>query len=146
MLRVVEGISRDELLWIPPGFRNNILWNLGHTLVVQQIFNYRRAGLPLRVPEDQAELFGSGTSPSNWDVVPDVAELLRLLDETSRLLADDYRAGQFTDYQSFSTKSGVQIANIDDAPAFNQFHEGLHSGVIECMRRLWSHENGAATG
>ena len=35
----------DILNKIPSGFRNNILWNIGHSVVVQQVLVYRRSNL-----------------------------------------------------------------------------------------------------
>jgi hypothetical protein len=137
ILQSVEGITRDELLWVPPGFRNNILWNLGHILVVQQTFHYRYSGQPLRVPDHLVGLFEPGSSPAEWTRPPDVDHLLELLAETPHTLAVDYEEGRLSDYQPYTTKSGMRIENIDHALTFNEFHEGLHTGVIECMRRLW---------
>ncbi len=143
LLRVVDGISSEELLWVPPGFRNNVLWNLGHLLVVQQNFCYRNAGQPVRIPDEFAGVYGGGTSPADWNGTPDVELLLGLLEQTAAWLAEDYQAGRLANYQPFTTKSGLTIATIEDALSFNEFHEGLHSGIIECMRRLWrAHSEG----
>ena len=136
--RAVEGLSAEELTWIPPGFRNNILWNLGHIVAIQQIFHYRLAGQPLRVSEVLVANFKTGSSPADWRETPDAAEAIGLLEELGVALEEDYRAGRLGSYQPYTTASGIHVADIESAIAFNTFHEGMHLGIIQCMRRLWA--------
>jgi hypothetical protein len=147
IIRSVDGITNEELLWIPPGFRNNILWNLGHIAVTQQLLHYHRTGQPMRVAEEIVELFRSGSSPADWSETPRLELVLRLLEELPPTLQRDYRSGRLSTYNPFTTGAGIHIADIDTAISFNNYHEGIHTGVILCMRRLWSREvrSGAET-
>lgn len=138
ILRSVEGISTDEALWIPAGFRNNILWNLGHIVVVQQLFHYKLAGQPLRISDEMVALFRAGTSPGDWDGTPDLDAVLTLLETLPRALEEDYGAGRLSEYQPYKTSSGIEITSIESALVFNSFHEGLHTGIVQSMRRAWS--------
>lgn len=137
IIRTVEDASPEEIVWIPPGFRNNILWNLGHIAVTQQLLHYRLAGQPMHVPDDMVALFCFGTSPANWDRQPDLSLVLDLLLNLPKKLKADYEAGKLARYEAYTTGAGIHLRDIESAIAFNNFHEGMHTGIISCMRRLW---------
>lgn len=129
-------LSQEQLLHIPPGFDNNIAWNLGHIVVVQQLLHYRQAGLAMHVSNEQVAMYRSGTSPVDWDVEPDTTQFLPMLDELAQRLKVDYQAGKFANYQPYSTRSGISMPLIEDAISFNNFHEGLHLGFIQALKNL----------
>lgn len=134
-LRLVEGLSHDDLLTVPEGFSNNILWNLGHVVVTQQLLHYGLSGLPLNVPDELVAQCRKGTSPADWDTPPDLAEIQHLLMELPRQLEVDLEAGRFTTFRPYMTSVGVELADLETALAFNQYHEGLHTGSILALRR-----------
>ena len=45
-LRFLESFSLEQLNKIPQGFSNNIIWNIGHIEVTQQILIYKLSSLP----------------------------------------------------------------------------------------------------
>lgn len=132
----VSSLTTAQLLKIPPGFDNNIAWNLGHILVVQQLLHYRLSGLAMQVTAEQVAMFRTGTSPADWTVEPDVTQLFPLLDASARQLATDYEDGQFSNFQAYTTSTGISLQTIEDAIAFNNFHEGLHLGFILALKNL----------
>ena len=97
--QAVAGLSQQELLHIPPSFDNNIVWNLSHLIVVQQLLHYRLSGLEAAVSNKQIAMFKTGTSPAEWQTVPDVATLLPLLPELPQKLRRDYQQGKFSEFQ-----------------------------------------------
>jgi hypothetical protein len=135
--RAVEGLTDEQLLTIPPGFRNNILWNLGHVIVTQQVLHYRLAGQPLHISEELVNQCRGGTNPAEWSHPPDFQELLGLLASLPDRLDEDYAAGRLADYQGFTSKlTGVHLSTVEEALDFDQYHEGLHYGVIATYRKL----------
>ena len=48
---------------------------------------------------------------------------------------NDYENGRFTDFNSYMTSPKVELNTIEDAIAFNVFHEGLHLGSIMALAR-----------
>ncbi|MDE0464579.1 MAG: DinB family protein, partial [Caldilineaceae bacterium] len=62
----VEGLSAEQLHAMPDGFDNNIAWNLGHIMVVQQRILYGSSGLPLSVSEETMPMYLPDTSPADW--------------------------------------------------------------------------------
>jgi hypothetical protein len=132
----VGDLSPEAYMTIPEGFDNNIAWNLGHIVVVQQSLLYRLSGLGMAVTPEDVAMFTRGTSPADWQHEPDIPYLLRLLRELPLQLQEDYAAGKFSHYQGLTTSMGVVLATIDDAIAYNNFHEGLHLGFIWALRNL----------
>ena len=135
LYQAVKGLSTEQLQAMPNGFDNNIAWNLGHVLIVQQRLLYSRCGLPLSVPEEMLPLYLPGTSPADWQAQPGAQELVELLVAQQEQLEADYAAGRFQErpFDSYTTASGVSIADIDGALVFNTYHEGLHYGAVQSL-------------
>ncbi len=132
----VKKLSPEAYLLIPPGFDNNIIWNVGHIVVVQQLLHYKLCNLETYVSEEQIAMFRTGTSPADWSYEPDMAELLELLNELPTKFEADYGANKFQAFQGYTTRTGINLKTIEDAIAFNNFHEGLHLGAILALRNL----------
>ena len=134
--QAVAGLSAQQLLTIPSGFDNNIAWNLGHIIVVQQLLHYRLCGLEMAVSGEQIAMFKTGTSPADWPTEPDLVPLMALLPELPQKLLADYQTDRFGDFTPFTTSTGVYLETLEDAIAFNNFHEGLHLGFILALRNI----------
>ena len=132
----VQGLTAEQMLAIPTGFDNNIAWNLGHILSVQQSLTYRLSGLPMTTTAEQNRMYRPGTSPADWAAPPDLDELIALIPVQGEQLAEDYAAGKFTTYQDYTTSTGVRLQNVDEAIIFNTFHEGMHLGAILALRNF----------
>ncbi len=120
---------------IPPGFRNNILWNIGHSVVIQQLLIYRRSGLTTLVVDDMIERYRRGTVPDGKATPEEVQTIQKLLFTTVEKTSDDYQLGLFREYDSFVTATNVTLASVDDAILFNNYHEGLHLGTILALQK-----------
>lgn len=132
----LAGLSDEAALMIPPGFDNNIVWNLGHIIVTQQALHYRLSGLPTATTKEDVAMFKTGSSPADWAHEPDIGRLLTLLADTSLQLERDYEAGLFAGFRPYTTFTGIRLQCIEDALAFNNFHEGLHLGSILALRNF----------
>lgn len=135
VLRSAHGLSEKQLFEIPEGRSNNIAWNLGHILTVQQRLVYGLSSLPLYIPDHYASHFGKDSSPESWTEAVEVPEILHLLSETADAFGRDVEAGRFQTYATFTTSTGVEIKDAAHAAAFNDFHEGVHVGIILSIRR-----------
>lgn len=122
---VVDELPPEAWLTIPDGFRNNVLWNVGHVAVTAELLTYGLAGLDLNVSPETVAAFRKGSSPAAWEVPPDIAETRRLLAMLPDQLEADYRAGRFEAYQPYTTTPGVTLTSVDEGIAFDLFHEGL---------------------
>jgi hypothetical protein len=133
---LIADLSDEQLLTVPAGFRNNILWNAGHLVVSQQILHYKLADIDMHVTRELVNQFRKGTSPADWDAVPDIAQVKELLVELPKRLEEDYYANKFVRYETYTTSLGLTLQGIADAIAYNNYHEGLHVGTITCLKKL----------
>ena len=139
---MIADLDDLALLKIPAGFNNNILWNLGHVVVSQQLLSYHLSGLAVNVSEDLLSQFRRGSSPQNWAKPINKTELtelsLALVDKTLK----DYRQGVFQESHRretlfpYQTSFGGKLENFPDAVHFNNVHEGLHFGTIKLYKSL----------
>jgi hypothetical protein len=126
----------DQLNQIPPGFRNNLCWHVGHVIVTQQLLMYKNSGLPTKVPSEIINGFRKGTQPDG-KIGPEAwSSLTAQLRSTVNEVWQDYHAGVFANYEPYPTSYGYQLNDIEDAIAFNNVHEGLHLGHAQAMRHL----------
>jgi len=136
LLESLKDLTTEQYNKIPEGFNNNIIWNLGHMIAAQQGVCYIRAGLTPRVEEDIINSFKSSTKPEKTLNETEIENIKTLLFSTLDQLEKDYNNNIFDGYTAWSTRYGVELANIDDAINFLPFHEGLHSGCIGALKRL----------
>lgn len=136
LLKMARHYSREQLLHIPEGFRNNLLWNFAHVLVTQQRLCYGLSDQPLQTPDSWSELFGRGSQARNdyqEALIEEVkARALPLHDQ----VAEDYRAGRFRQFKPYQTSFGAYLQTIEEAIAFSGVHESLHLGYMMALRRL----------
>jgi len=139
ILKIIEPLTIDQLNEIPQGFNNNIVWNVAHLTAAQQGLCYIRAGLKTFVEEAYFLAYKAETKPEEpvddveWDNIK--ALLFSSLDQ----LQQDYDAGTFNNYTSWTTRYDVTLSTIDDALDFILFHEGLHLGYIMALKRVITH-------
>lgn len=133
----VKDLSPSQFMEIPTGFDNNIAWNLGHILTVQQRIVYGRSGLPLNISDDMVAMYVPGTSPADWTLQPDSAELIAMVMDQQQQLEDDFKAGKFSNgFEAMTTSTGVPIDDLESGIIFNNYHEGLHLGAILALRNF----------
>jgi len=133
--RAIAGLTDAQMLFIPQGHKNNILWNLGHIVVVEQLLHYKLSGLDPYIPNEMIAQFKTGTSPVDWASPPDAGVIRSLLLELPEKLHADYQAGRFGEFKPYTTSVGVTLMDFEDASTFNHFHEGVHTGIILSMRK-----------
>ncbi|MFX0556266.1 DinB family protein [Maribacter sp. CXY002] len=132
---LLESTSKEDLLKIPEGYRNNIWWNIAHVVVTQQVLLYKLSGLPMRVPEELINKFKKDTVPDGTAKDEEIKMIADLLVVTVIWAKEDYEAGLFKNYMEYTTSAKVTLKNVEDAIAFNLFHEGLHLGSILALRK-----------
>ncbi len=136
-LKVINTLSHEQLVKIPEGFNNNILWNFGHIIATQNILCYKLSGLPFSVDEQIIEKYRKGTKPSAIEVITSEKELLIDLAQSSTdQLEKDLGMGIFKRFTPYETSFGRKLNSIEDAVVFNNVHEGMHLGVIMSLRKL----------
>lgn len=134
--KIIDNYSLEQLNTIPEGFSNNLIWNLAHIVVTQQLLVYKLSGLPMLLSDDFVDKFKKGEKPVGKVTQEQVDEIKALLTSTIDQTEIDFGKGIFKEYQEYPTSTGFVINNAKEAMAFNNFHEGLHIGIMMSMRKL----------
>ena len=132
----LDTIPLEQLNKIPEGFNNNIIWNIAHIVVVQQMLAYKLSGLPMLLSDEMVAKYMRGTKPENDVTQTEIDEIQSLLFETINKTEDDYNNRIFQNFQEFTSLSGFTMSNIEDALAFNYYHEAVHTGMIMSIMKF----------
>lgn len=135
-LKAIEGLTMEQLNTIPTGFKNNIVYNIAHLVVTQQLLCYKLSGLDCLVDDELIENFKKGTTPSYQVSAQEFEKIKNLFLELPEKLATDYSKGIFKNYAAYTTSANVTLNSVEDAIAFNNFHEGIHFGVLLQLKKL----------
>lgn len=135
-LKLIENYSLEQLNTIPQGFSNNLAWNLGHIIVAQQGLIYRLSGLPMYISDEMRNIYMNGTKPTCQTTQAEIDELKELLFSLIEKTKQDYADGKFKTYTEYTTGTGYHLANLQDAFEFNNYHEGLHYGLMMNIRKF----------
>lgn len=135
-LQFLNNYPLEQLNTTPAGFSNNLIWNIGHVIVAQQSLVYKGAGVPMHISDELYDRYKSGTVPSGNTTQEEVDELRELLVSLIGKTETDYRNGIFTTYNERTTGTGFHLATIKDAFEFNNYHEGMHLGMMMSIRKF----------
>jgi hypothetical protein len=135
-LKMLEGLTPEQLNTVPAGFNNNLIWNLGHVIAIQQQICYKRSGQNPGINDDVIETYSRGTKPN----APLSTEAIQWLKDeavgTIKQLEKDLAADKFKDYPEYTiTADNIPIKSIDDALNFIAFHESMHWGYAQALKR-----------
>ncbi|TXD45959.1 DinB family protein [Polaribacter sp. IC073] len=136
VIKELEGLTLDQIHTIPAGFKNNIAWNVAHLVVTQQVLQYKFSGLNCLCPEELIEECKKGTFPTKNFTEEEFEEVKELLLGLPDTLQEDFEAGIFENYTEYPTSTGFVLDSIESAIAFNNFHEGIHYGVIRSIKKF----------
>ncbi|SHF97725.1 DinB superfamily protein [Flavobacterium micromati] len=134
--QILQTYTLDQLNKIPEGFNNNIIWNIGHIIVVQQMLTYNLSGLPMMISNAMVEKYKKGTKPEHIVLQSELKEMQTLLLETIDKTEADFITKTFKDFHEYPTSTGFILTSAADAMAFNYFHEGLHIGIMMSIRKF----------
>lgn len=135
-LRFIEPFTLEELNRIPEGFNNNIIWNVGHIIVAQQSLIYRLSGQPMHVLDEMFNRYKPGSKPEKDVTQAEVDELKHLLLALCQQTKNDIEQQIFTSFTERMTVTGFHLGTLADALEFNNYHEGLHLGMMMSIRKF----------
>jgi hypothetical protein len=136
LLNFLENYSLEQLNAIPEGFSNNLIWNIGHCIVVQQMLVYKLSNLPMMISDEMVEKYKRGTKPEHSVSQKEVDEMKALLFSTLEKTKKDYSEKLFQNYNEFTSMSGFTMKSVTDAIEFNNYHEALHLGIMMQIRKF----------
>ncbi len=136
VLKAIDGLSNEELNLIPPGFKNNIIWNVAHLVVTQQLLCYKLSGLEMYLDNDFVDSYRKGSEANGKVSQEEIEEIKTQLVELPNKLITDYNNATFKSFAAYPTSYNVILNSIEDAIQFNNVHEGLHFGYIMAMKKI----------
>ncbi len=131
----IENHTLEELNKVPEGFNNNIIWNIAHTIVTQQLLVYKLSGLPMVLSDEMVAAFKKGTK-TEIDLSQAAVDTIKgLLFSTIEKTKEDYENKIFQTYNQYTVTTKSTLSNVEEAIEFNNFHEGIHLGYILALRK-----------
>lgn len=136
MLKSIKALSNEQLNFIPKDFNNNIIWNIGHILVTQQLLVYSLSDVTPKISQERIDTFRKGAKPERKISKAEVLSILEEFKNTVDQAEVDYKNGLFKTFKEYPTSYGLTLQSTDDAIIFNNIHEALHLGYILAMKRV----------
>ncbi|MDY8137112.1 DinB family protein [Aquimarina sp. 2201CG5-10] len=133
--KILENHSLEQLNEVPEGFTNNLIWNIAHVVVTQQLLIYKLSGLPMMINDEMVNLYRKGTKTERSVTEAEVSVIKELLFATLDKTEEDLKNNVFQEYQEYPTSTGFVLKSISDAVNFNNFHEGIHLGYILALKK-----------
>lgn len=136
-LKLARSIPEEKTLIVPAGFRNHILWNLGHLALVTDKYAYSFTGRTPRLPAIYQELFANGTSPLEWtSASPSFNDILTVLEAQPEQVKAELSGQLAEPVQPYSTSSGYRIETVGQLLNFTTYHEGMHFSMIKLYNKI----------
>lgn len=129
--KIIENNSLENLNKIPKGFNNNIIWNIAHIVVSEQLLAYKLSGLESSLSDEMINKYRKDSKPNGDLSQAEVNEIKDLLLTTLEKTKEDYYDDVFENYNAYTVSTtGNTLTNIDEALEFVAIHEGLHYGYV----------------
>jgi len=133
--KILDTHSLAQLNKVPEGFSNNIIWNIAHTIVTQQLLVYKLSGLSVQIDEEMVHLYKKGTKAVKMVTQEEVDTIRALLFTTLDKTQEDIDSDIFKEYKEYTTSPGIVLRSVMDAIAFNNYHGGIHIGYILALKK-----------
>jgi hypothetical protein len=135
-VKLVDDLNPGQMNFIPPGFKNNLIWNLAHAVAVQQALCYMRTDSNPVIPKEFIDTYQKGTAPTEAVSASEITRIKQLAINTVDQLQDDLGKKIFGTYNPLTvTAHKLPVNTIDDALDFVAFHEALHLGYAQSLKR-----------
>lgn len=135
-VKLIEAFDVETLNKIPVGFKNNLIWNFGHSLVAQQMLCYKLAGVASELDDAIINKYKKGSSPQGDADKDEITRLKYFAISSVNRLEVDLQASRFDHFETYETSYGYTIKNINDAILFSLAHENLHLGYAMAIRKV----------
>lgn len=136
ILKMVDGLSTEQLNKIPEGFNNNLAWHLGHILITQQLLTYKLSGLSPKVSDEWITKYKKGSKPEGLISKEEIDAIKEQLTTSPADTEKDFADGVFQSFNTYPTSYGVTLNSAEDAIIFNNVHEAMHLGNLISMKKL----------
>ena len=136
LVKELNDLTLEQLNYIPESHNNNVMWNIGHCLVVQQLLCYGLSGLPSYVDKSVILKYEKGSKPEGTATQEEVDWIKDMLLKSVDLLEKDKEDGKFKTFKPHTVGFGAHLTSVEDSVRFNNAHEGLHYGYLLALKKL----------
>ncbi|TGD58519.1 DinB family protein [Flavobacterium humi] len=136
LLNFLENHTLEELNKVPDGFSNNLIWNIAHSIVVQQMLVYKLSGLSMMVPDEMVDKYKRGTRPEAFVTQVEIDEIKKFLFSTLEQSKEDFANDIFDQFMPFTTSTGFHVKSAHFAMEFSNYHEATHIGVMMQIKKF----------
>lgn len=130
LLKETERLTTGQYNLVPPGFNNNIIWNMGHTLIVSEGILYGNTPFEIPIHEFDIDGFKKGTKPELAIDDYGISQIRKSLSDTvpvlRKLLKDIASASP-----QISKGDPIHPLINDKSLNFMLFHEDMHFAKIQ---------------
>lgn len=131
-IEIAAGVSEQHADIVPKGFKNNIRWNLGHILTIQERLAFRLMEEPLDLEKDFMGFFLKDTSPADWQAAPpELPVILKLLEEQPKRIRERLQ-GRLEQPLAIPFRG---MTRLDEMLIFSIGHEAMHAGYIMAQKK-----------
>jgi len=134
--RFFDNYTLSQLNKIPQGFNNNLIWNIGHVVVSQQLLVYKGSGVEALIKDELIARYARGSKPERDVTQAEADEIKSLMFSLVDKTETDYNNGIFTTYNARMSEMGFSLQTTEDAIAFNNHHEGIHLGIMLQLKKF----------
>jgi hypothetical protein len=135
ILNSIKDLSLSELNKIPIGFKNNVIWNVGHIVATQQLLCYKMSGLDMALDAAFIAKYMKGSFAVGDASQEELDYIVKQLKELPAKVEADYANQLFKEYNTYTTSYNITLNDVEQAIQFNNVHEGLHLGYIMAMKK-----------
>lgn len=136
LVNFLDNHTLEQLNKVPEGFSNNLIWNIAHIVVVQQMLVYKLSGLPMMVSDEMVEKFQRGTRPGADVSQEEADEIRKLIFSTLEQTKEDFANDIFDQYMPFTTTTGFHVKSVHFAIEFSNYHEAMHIGIMMQIKKF----------
>lgn len=131
LLDITKNISTNQYNFIPPGFNNNIIWNMGHSLEVSESLLYSK--VPFKVPLHEFDIngFKKGTKPEFAIEDHFISLIRKALLDTVPLFKKSFDDFLSANVQGSQVRTGSSSVVSEKYLQFLHFHEEMHLATIQ---------------
>ena len=132
----LQQFTTEQLNTVPKGFNNNIIWNIGHIIVVHQMLLYGRARQPLQIPKAWIGLFAKDTRPERALTAEEIEAVDAALFSTHNQFVSDLASRMFDTITPYTTSTKMNLDTLETTVSFVSFHDGIHLGSVLALAKL----------
>lgn len=136
-IKLIDGLTIEQLNKIPDGYNNNIIWNFGHIVVSTQTLCYVRTGILADANSVKFnEFYKKDTKPTYTVTAEEIAELKMTALESIKKIEKDYANGVFASITPFSTSTySVEMKSIEEVLITTVGHDNVHYGYAWALKK-----------